>query len=169
MDKKYLYSPWRLEYILSGKDSGCIFCSKPEAENDVQHLIVYRSKHCYVILNLYPYNNGHIMVVPLEHANTLSKLSKVAYNDVFSTVRLAETVLNEVYKCEGMNIGINIGKAAGAGVDEHIHVHLVPRWNGDGNFMSVVGGERVIPEAFDRAYKKLKTAFNRHRKTKSTR
>jgi ATP adenylyltransferase len=166
MNKKYLYSPWRLQYILSGKCSGCIFCTKPAAKDDEQHLIVHRSKHCYVIMNLYPYNNGHIMVVPFEHADSLAKLSKAAYTDVFATVRLAETVLNKVYKCEGMNIGINIGKAAGAGIDGHIHVHLVPRWSGDGNFMSVVGGERVIPEAFEQAARKLRTAFAKYSKVK---
>ena len=159
MNNKYLYSPWRLDYILSGKCEGCIFCCKPEAGDDEKHLIVHRSRHCYVILNLYPYNNGHIMVVPYEHSGNLSGLSEVAMSDVFHTVSLAEQVLTEVYKCEGINIGINIGKAAGAGVDEHIHVHLVPRWFGDCNFMTVVGGERVIPEAFESTWKKLSSAF----------
>ena len=160
--KKYLYSPWRLDYILSGKCEGCIFCCKPDAEDDAKHLIVHRSTHCYVILNLYPYNNGHIMVVPYKHVSKLTGLPKAAYRNLFDTVQLAASVLEEVYNCEGMNIGINLGKAAGAGVDEHVHVHLVPRWNGDGNFMSVVGGERVIPEAFESAFKKLKTAFSKH-------
>lgn len=163
MDKKYLYSPWRLDYILSEKCVGCIFCCKPDAQDDEKHLIVYRSSHCYIILNLYPYNNGHIMVVPFEHTSTLSGLSQAALNDVFSTVQLAESVLYDVYHCEGVNIGMNIGKAAGAGIDEHIHVHLVPRWQGDGNFMSVVGGERVIPEAFEAAFTKLKSAFEQHK------
>lgn len=158
--KSYLYSPWRLDYILSGKCEGCIFCCRDKASEDVKHLIVYRSKHCYVMLNLYPYNNGHIMVVPDAHVAKLSDLTKSAAQNLFETVRLAESVLYDVYKCEGMNIGINLGKAAGAGVDEHVHVHLVPRWTGDVNFMTVVGGERVIPEAFELAFKKLKTAFS---------
>jgi ATP adenylyltransferase len=162
MDKKYLYSPWRLDYILSEKCIGCIFCCKPEAKDDEKHLIVYRSSESYIILNLYPYNNGHLMVVPFEHTPKLSGLSVSALNDLFATVQLAETVLYEVYNCEGVNIGMNIGKAAGAGIDEHIHVHLVPRWQGDGNFMSVVGGERVIPEAFESAYIKLKAAFDKY-------
>lgn len=163
MDKKYLYSPWRLDYILSKKAEDCIFCCKPAAHDDEKNLIVYHSKHCFVIMNLYPYNNGHVMVVPYSHVPTLSKLPKTVLNDVFQTVQLTESVLSKVYQCEGINIGINIGKAAGAGVDEHIHVHLVPRWQGDCNFMSVVGGKRVIPEAFERAYTKLKAEFDKYK------
>lgn len=167
MPKKYLYSPWRLDYILSGKCDGCILCCKPDALDDDKNLIPYRSKHCFVMLNLYPYNNGHVMVVPYKHVSTLSQLPKAVLNDLFTTVQLTESVLNKVYKCEGINIGINIGKAAGAGIDEHVHVHLVPRWNGDCNFMTVVGGKRVIPESFEAAYKKLKTAFQNETKIKS--
>jgi ATP adenylyltransferase len=163
MKKKYLYSPWRLDYILSEKTEGCIFCCKPSAEDDAKHLIIHRSKHCYVILNLYPYNNGHVMVVPFAHVPNLSKLTKTALNDIFSTVQLAESILTKVYRCDGLNIGINVGKTAGAGIDEHIHVHLVPRWLGDCNFMSVVGGERVIPEAFENTFQKLKAAFANHK------
>jgi len=166
MEKNYLYSPWRLDYILSEKCDGCIFCCKPDAKDDAKNLIVFRSRHCYVILNIFPYNNGHVMVVPYKHVSTLSKLPKPALNDLFATVQMTESVLEKVYKCEGMNIGINIGKAAGAGVDEHVHVHLVPRWNGDCNFMTVVGGKRVIPEAFESAYKKIKAAFGKHKTEK---
>jgi ATP adenylyltransferase len=162
--KGYLYSPWRLDYILSGKCAGCIFCCQDKASEDAKHLIVYRSRHCYVMLNLYPYNNGHIMVVPNAHVSRLADLSKTAAQDLFETVRKAESILFEVYNCEGMNIGINLGKAGGAGVDEHVHVHLVPRWSGDINFMTVIGGERVIPEAFDQVYKKLHQAFSNHGK-----
>jgi ATP adenylyltransferase len=161
MSKKYLYSPWRMDYILSDKCTDCIFCCKPEATDDKKNLIVYRSKHCFVILNLFPYNNGHVMVVPFKHVSSLAKLPKVVLNDLFSTVQTTESILTKVYKCEGMNIGINIGKAGGAGFEEHIHVHLVPRWNGDCNFMTTVGEKRVIPESFDSAYKKLKSAFDK--------
>jgi ATP adenylyltransferase len=161
MNKKYLYSPWRLDYILSEKPENCIFCHKQAIEDDEKHLIVYRSLHCYVILNLYPYNNGHIMVIPFSHIPNLSQLPEAVLNDVFKIVQLAETVLYKVYKCDGINIGINIGKTAGAGVDEHVHVHLVPRWQGDCNFMTVVGGKRVIPEDFHYAYQKLKAEFDK--------
>ena len=160
MEKPYLYSPWRIDYILSEKDDGCIFCQKPEQHDDQKHLIVHRGKYCYVIMNLYPYNNGHIMVVPYRHIATVSDLGIDELNDVFSTVQLAEKVLYTTYRCEGLNIGINQGKAAGAGIDSHLHVHLVPRWSGDVNFMSAVGSIRVIPESFEEAYTKLHSAFS---------
>jgi len=166
MKKKYLYAPWRLDYILSKKAEDCIFCCHPSAEDDAKHLIIYRSEHCYVIINMYPYNNGHVMVVPFAHISSLSELSQAALNDVFGAVQLTESVLTQTYKCEGLNIGINIGKAAGAGIEEHIHVHLVPRWLGDGNFMTVIGGERVIPEAFDDVFLKLQAAFALHKQGK---
>ncbi len=161
MNKEYLYSPWRIDYILSQKEQGCIFCLKPEDNDDAKHGIVYRSEHCFVIINLYPYNNGHIMVVPYSHVSSLADLKAEEVNDLFSVVRLSEIVLNEVYHCEGMNIGINEGKSAGAGIAEHIHVHLVPRWVGDVNFMTSIGGKRVIPEAFESTYIKLKEQFDK--------
>ena len=155
-----IHSPWRLQYILSKKGKECIFCLKPEAGNDEKHFIAYRSDHCFVILNVFPYNNGHIMVVPNRHADSLNSLKKHELNDLFATVQLSEKVLNQVYDPDGMNIGINLGKAAGAGIEQHIHVHLVPRWNGDVNFMSALGGVRVIPESFERAYKLIKEQFD---------
>ncbi len=160
-EQKYLYSPWRLDYILSEKEKGCIFCIKPEANEDDKHFIVYRSEFCFVILNIYPYNNGHIMVVPYRHVSQLSDLNDDERNDLFAVVQKAEKVLNENYKPQGINIGMNLGKAAGAGIEEHIHVHLVPRWDGDNNFMSTIGGYRVIPESFERAYLQLKEQFDR--------
>lgn len=160
MADNYLYSPWRLDYILSEKEDGCIFCLKPEQTDDAKNGILYRSTHCFVIQNLYPYNNGHIMVVPYHHVPTLYELSEVEMIDLFATVRVAEKVLRLAYHCEGLNIGINEGQAAGAGIAEHIHVHLVPRWVGDVNFMTVVGGKRVIPEAFEETFRKLKEQFD---------
>ncbi|MBI9031058.1 HIT domain-containing protein [bacterium] len=157
----YLYSPWRLNYILSEKEKGCIFCLKPDQNDDPSNGILYRSKYCFVIQNLYPYNNGHIMVVPYKHVSSLYALNPDELTDLFATVRIAEKVLTDSYHCEGMNIGINEGKAAGAGIAEHIHVHLVPRWIGDVNFMTVVGGKRVIPEAFEVTYRKLKEQFDK--------
>jgi len=161
MVDKYLYSPWRIDYILSEKEKGCIFCLKPNQDDDAKNGILFRGKLCFVILNLYPYNNGHIMVVPYKHVSSLYELSSEEINDLFSTVRIAEKVLRNCYHCEGMNIGINEGNAAGAGIAEHIHVHLVPRWVGDVNFMTVVGGKRVIPEAFEVTYRKLKEQFDK--------
>jgi len=157
----YLYSPWRINYILSEKEKGCIFCIKPEQSDDAKNGILYRSKHCFVILNLYPYNNGHVMVVPYRHVASLYELSSEEINNLFSIVRITEKVLKDCYQCQGLNIGINEGNAAGAGIAEHIHVHLVPRWIGDVNFMTVVGGKRVIPEAFEVTYGKLKEQFDK--------
>jgi ATP adenylyltransferase len=155
-----LYSPWRLNYILSEKEKECIFCMKPSAENDGKNLILHRSKLSVVIMNLFPYNNGHIMVFPAEHKSRLSQLSQAAIHDLFETVQLSERVLQKVYQPDGINIGLNLGKAAGAGIDEHLHVHLVPRWTGDNNFMTVVNGTRIIPESFETAYGKLKEQFD---------
>lgn len=146
--------------MLSQKGKECIFCHKPKAEDDLKHMIVYRSTHSYVIINLYPYNNGHVMVVPFQHVSSLLDLSPEEFIDLFTTVQLSEKVIRNTYKPEGINIGLNLGKAAGAGIDEHLHVHLVPRWIGDCNFMSVIGGIRVIPEAFEKTFKQLQEQFD---------
>jgi ATP adenylyltransferase len=159
-EKKYIYSPWRLEYVLSKKGKECIFCHNEKETDDAKHLIVYRSTFSYVIINLYPYNNGHLMVVPFRHVSSLVDLTEDEMNDLFKTVQFTENVLRKAYHPEGINIGLNLGKAAGAGIDEHLHVHLVPRWVGDCNFMSVVGGVRVIPEAFEQTYKLLQEQFD---------
>lgn len=163
MADNYLYSPWRLDYILNEKEKGCIFCLKPDQNDDEKNGILYRSDHCFVIQNLYPYNNGHIMVVPYKHVSSLFALNEEEIINLFSTVRLAEKALQDCYHCEGLNIGINEGKAAGAGIAEHIHVHLVPRWIGDVNFMTVIGGKRVIPEAFEVTFRKLKEQFDKYK------
>lgn len=160
MDNR-LYSPWRLHYVLSKKSEECIFCIKPKAENDKKHLILYRSKHSFVIMNTFPYNNGHLMVVPNRHLAALSALNKEELSDLFELVQLTEKILNIVYSPDGINIGINLGRAAGAGIDQHLHVHLVPRWNGDVNFLSSLSGTRVIPESFERAYRRLKEEFDK--------
>jgi len=154
-----LYSPWRMKYIISEKEKRCIFCL--DELNDEEHLVVHRSTHCFVILNLYPYNNGHVMVVPNRHVAVLSDCSQDEIHDLFMTVQLSEKVLMGVYQADGINIGMNIGKAAGAGIDEHLHVHLVPRWFGDNNFMTCVSGTRVIPEEFSDSFKRLKEQFDK--------
>jgi len=164
--KNTLYSPWRLEYILSNKDKECIFCIKPSENNDEKHLILYRSEFSFVIMNVYPYNNGHLMVVPQKHVPNLNNLNQAELTDLFTTLQLAERVLTKVYSPDGINIGMNLGKAAGAGIDEHLHVHIVPRWNGDVNFMSALGGTRVIPESFESVYVKLKEQFDNEKTEK---
>lgn len=157
----YLYSPWRLEYILSKKAEECIFCTKPNQNDDEKHLIVYRTKLSFVIINMFPYNNGHIMAVPNRHVACLSDLTNEERNDLFELTTLCERVIKKVYSPQGINVGINLGKAAGAGIDQHLHVHLVPRWGGDCNFMTSVGGVRVLPDDFERAYKLLKEQFDK--------
>ncbi len=163
-----LYSPWRLDYILSAKPDGCIFCIQrnPAPGYDEQHLILHRGAHSFVLMNMFPYNNGHVMAVPYRHVSDLTLLTDEEACDLMLTVRLTERVLRAVYRPNGLNIGLNLGRAAGAGIDDHLHVHLVPRWEGDHNFMTVTGGERVIPESFERAWGRLKEQFDNERGTK---
>jgi len=158
-ERKYLYSPWRLDYILGEKPEDCVLCRYQDLGSDRENLIIYRSQHSYVMLNRYPYNNGHVMIVPYQHQSSLQELDGATWEDMCSLIRSTEVVLQNVYHCEGINIGLNLGCAAGAGIAEHLHVHLVPRWKGDSNFMSVVSGERVIPEAFENAWEKLRAEY----------
>jgi len=155
----YLYSPWRLDYISGEKPDECIMCRFQNPGNDIENLILHRAKNCYVMLNRYPYNNGHLMIIPYQHCGTLTELEEETWLEMAKLVRNTETILNKVYNCDGINIGINLGCAAGAGIAEHLHIHIVPRWVGDSNFMSVIGGERVIPESFASAYNKLAPEF----------
>jgi ATP adenylyltransferase len=159
MNKEFLYSPWRFDYIQGDKPEDCILCRHQDIDRDIENLIVSRSKLCYVMLNRYPYNNGHIMIVPYVHCKRLQDLREEVLSDIGTVMQNSEQVLSQVYNCDGINIGINIGKAAGAGLDEHLHIHMVPRWVGDCNFMSIVGGQRVIPEAFDLSYTRLRDAY----------
>ncbi len=155
-----LYSPWRIKYILSEKEKKCIFCLKPSNKDDEKNLILFRSDLSFVIINTFPYNNGHLMVVTNNHVSSLNDLNDIQLNDLFKIVRLCEKVLKKVYNPDGINIGLNLGKAAGAGIDEHLHVHIVPRWIGDVNFMTSISGTRVIPESFENTYKLLKEQFD---------
>lgn len=154
-----LYSPWRIDYILSKKEKGCIFCSKPKAD-DEEHLIIKRGEHTYIIMNLYPYNNAHLMVIPYRHVSILSELNDDELFEMMKMTQLCEKVLNEVYTPDGMNVGMNIGEAAGAGIADHLHIHIVPRWKGDTNFISTLGRTRVIPEKMEESYHKLKKVFD---------
>jgi len=159
-ERDYLYSPWRLQYVAGAKEPGCVLCRHKDSTKDEAHLIIARYKLCYVMLNLYPYNNGHIMVVPYEHRSSLLDLDAATRAELMEVISHSEGILRELYRCDGLNIGLNLGKAAGAGIDEHLHFHLVPRWQGDANFLSVVSGERVIPESIEAAYSRLREAFS---------
>jgi len=155
----HLWSPWRLPYILrGGEDTGCVFCT---ALANSDPFIVFRGRTCFVILNLYPYNNGHLMVVPNRHISSLAPATADELSELVELTRRAELALNEAYAPQGLNMGINLGKPAGAGVLDHVHMHIVPRWNGDTNFMTVVGGTRVLPEDLPDSAAKLKPIFDR--------
>jgi len=154
-----LYTPWRLAYVTgAAKSSDCVFCAALGSE-DADPLIVLRGSTCFVILNLFPYNNGHLMVVPYRHVGTLSGLTGDELQEMAALTQRSEGALTEAYQPHGLNIGINLGKPAGAGVLDHIHVHLVPRWNGDTNFMTVVGDVRVLPEDLQDSATRLRPIF----------
>jgi len=156
---KRLWSPWRLEYILSEKGEGCIFCDKIAAADDQANYILCRGKKCYVMLNLYPYNNGHLMVIPYQHVPSLEQLDEDALTEMMLMVSKSLEALRRAMRPDGFNVGINIGKAAGAGIEGHVHIHIVPRWRADTNFMPVFSSTRVIPELMDDTYRKLKAAW----------
>lgn len=155
-----LWAPWRLQYVINaGGDEGCIFCTKPKQDNDRDNLILYRSNQAFIIMNLYPYNNGHLMIVPYQHAQDLDGLADDLLTELITMTRKAQNIMKQVFAAQGFNIGINVGKAAGAGIDEHIHIHIVPRWAGDTNFMPVLGDIKVIPQHIWAAYDLLLPFF----------
>jgi ATP adenylyltransferase len=156
-----LWAPWRHAYVTgsSGGDNGCIFCDISDPGRD--ELVLVRGRVSFVILNRYPYNNGHLMVVPNRHVASLASTTEDEQAELMRLTRYAEIAVNEAYKPQGINIGINLGRPAGAGVLDHLHIHLVPRWNGDTNFMTVVGNVRVLPEDLGATAKKLRPIFER--------
>ena len=151
-----IWAPWRVEYIRSEKSNGCIFCQKPAENRDIQNYILFRGKTSFVMLNNYPYNPGHLMVAPFRHIATLDELTDGELFEYFDLVRRSAQAIKEAYKPEGFNIGMNLGRVAGAGVEGHIHAHVVPRWNGDTNFMPVLSDTKVLPEALSSTYSLLK-------------
>jgi len=154
-----LYTPWRLAYVTgAAKSSDCVFCAAL-ANEDADPLIVLRGSTCFVILNLFPYNNGHLMVVPGRHIATLAEATPEELQELMQLTQRAEIVLRAAYVPHGINVGINIGRAAGAGLADHLHIHLVPRWNGDTNFMTTVGESRVLPESLDATASRLRPLF----------
>lgn len=154
-----LWAPWRMQFIEAPKEPGCIFCRLPAEERDRENLIVARSAHSFAILNRYPYTSGHVMVVPRQHTNELSALPPEAWNDLTELLRRCDRALRGAYKPQGMNVGMNLGQAAGAGIAEHLHWHLVPRWAGDNNFMPVVADLRVVIEHLDATWLRLTEAL----------
>ncbi|HSK09295.1 MAG TPA: HIT domain-containing protein [Vicinamibacterales bacterium] len=157
-----LWSPWRLAYVSGGggEPKGCVFC-EAHAAGSAAPLLIWSGEHSFVILNLYPYNNGHLMVVPRRHVATLALSRPEELAELMQLTRLAEMALTEAYKPQGMNVGMNLGRPAGAGIVDHLHIHVVPRWTGDTNFMSVVGNVRVLPEALEATGRRLREIFER--------
>ncbi len=156
----HLYTPWRMAYIRGEKHpvDGCVFCQLA-ADFDNDTLVIARSAHVFVTLNLYPYNNGHLMVIPYDHVHSPEQMSLEALTDQMLMVNRAMAALRKVYSPAAFNLGANVGAAAGAGIAEHYHFHVVPRWNGNSNFMTVVGGTRVIPDSLENSYREIKQAW----------
>ncbi|EZQ03064.1 HIT domain-containing protein [Acidianus sp. RZ1] len=164
----FLWAPWRNKYVSDNskkKDKKCIFCTFLNESNDTENLIVYREKTAYVILNRFPYNPGHIMIVPNRHIPSLELLSDEESLEMLKLVKKSMSILRKIYSPDGFNIGINIGRVAGAGIEEHVHVHIVPRWNGDANFMPVLANTKVLPESLDDTYNKLRKYFQNNEET----
>ncbi len=153
-----LWAPWRLKYIENAdKTEGCIFCEFPKqaATSDVENLIVHRGEKAYIILNAFPYSNGHLMVVPYQHTADLDCFAETEMLEVMQLTRLSVRILKRAFKPDGFNLGVNMGRVAGAGIADHIHWHIVPRWNGDTNFMPVLADVRVIPESLAEVHNRL--------------
>jgi len=156
---KQIWAPWRMEYIRMEKPKGCVLCEKPGQDNDTKNHILYRGENNFVIMNIYPYNPGHLMIAPYRHVASLEELTDEELHEQFDIVSRSIKVLRQVFNPGGFNLGMNIGKVAGAGIEDHIHTHVVPRWQGDTNCMPVISDVRVLPEALDETYQKLKGKF----------
>ncbi len=161
-----LWSPWRYEYIASSGDDDasepalCVFCSLQQDERDDESkFIIHRAAHNFIVLNLYPYTSGHLLIVPYAHTGELDGASKETTDELMDLTKRCQTALRKIYRPDGFNLGMNLGRAAGAGVADHIHLHILPRWTGDANFMSTIGETRVIPEELSTTYRKLKSYF----------
>ena len=154
-----MWAPWRLDYIEGPKPDGCIFCMKPADGDDENTYILHRAERCFVILNAFPYNNGHVMVAPFRHVPSIEQLEAGELAELMGLAQRVLAALRTAYGPEGFNLGINQGKVAGAGVEDHVHLHVVPRWGGDTNFMPVISSTRVLPQSLAASYAKLREAF----------
>ena len=162
--REIMWSPWRMAYITAGKNApsrsdACVFCDLPAAGDDEAAYILYRGRRAFVIMNLYPYNNGHLMIIPYAHVDTLTALDEPTLTEIMVLAQRAQTVIQERMHPQGFNLGMNQGRAGGAGIAEHVHLHVVPRWAGDTNFMPVVGDVRVMPQHLDETFALLRPGF----------
>jgi ATP adenylyltransferase len=161
--KHRIWAPWRLEYVKDAakdEESACIFCAKPAENDDRANLIVHRGERCFVILNLFPYTNGHLMVAPYQHTARLQDLDPETVAEMMALSQRAMQRLEDAYEPHGYNVGFNQGRIAGAGVEHHIHMHVVPRWGGDTNFMPVLADTRVMPQSLEQSYEALEGGFD---------
>ena len=156
---KQIWAPWRMEYIRMAKPAHCILCDKPQEDKDDANRILYHGKFNFVMMNNYPYNPGHILIAPYRHVDGLEKLTAAELHEHADITKKCIKILKKAFNPNGFNIGVNMGQVAGAGIADHVHSHIVPRWQGDTNFMPVVGDVRVIPEAVDETYRQLKLLF----------
>ena len=162
----YLWTPWRYAYVTAAeKTTGCVFCDAVNAGDDAKVRIVHRGQHCFIILNTFPYTPGHVMIVPYAHLDELRKLPPEAAHEMMELSQRMETVLRELYRPDGINLGMNIGKAAGAGIAGHIHMHVLPRWVADANFVSVIGETRILPETLDVTWRRMRKAMEQSPQT----
>lgn len=159
MAKKQLWAPWRIKYILGPKPDECVFCLPESTDEDKDRLVLKRGRHSFVVMNKYPYNNGHLLVCPYRHVSELEDLTEEESQEIMAELQRCSRILKEYFKCEGINIGLNQGKAAGAGIGEHLHFHLVPRWNGDSSFIAVMDDIRSIPQYLQETWEGLKPHF----------
>jgi ATP adenylyltransferase len=156
----YLWSPWRYKYISKAdQPQGCVFCLLQEGSDEANY-IIYRGAHNYVVLNIFPYTSGHLLIVPFAHIALLSEISKEISDEMMDLTKEAQSALGQEYRPDGFNLGMNLGRAAGAGVAEHLHMHVLPRWIGDANFTTVVAETRILPEELETCHKRLKKYFN---------
>jgi len=159
---RQLWSPWRMDYVTGERPDGCVFCRACQADADDENLILYRGEHCFVIMNRYPYINGHLMIAPYQHTGALADLGPETLGEMMSVTAMCVGALRHAMRPDGANVGMNLGRAGGAGITDHVHMHIVPRWVGDTNFMSVFCDTRVICEGLQQTYQNLRPLFAPH-------
>ena len=159
---EHVYAPWRYSYVSEEKIEGCVFCHIAKNLEDDKLQVLFSDEYCYVVMNKYPYSPGHMMVVPHFHTSNIEDLESDVWIQMSVRARQGVKLLKEVMPCEGVNIGMNLGKAAGAGIEQHVHYHMLPRWLGDTNFISSIGGTRVYPANFDEIFNKLKNNASKY-------
>jgi ATP adenylyltransferase len=159
---EYIFTPWRYQYVstVDNRKTGCIFCEKVTEDNDRDNLVVFRDEHCFAILNLFPYSSGHVMIAPYKHSGTIEDLDPETLTCMMALGKRCMKAIRDAFDPDGFNIGINIARVAGAGITDHVHMHIVPRWAGDSNFMSVISETRVLPMTLDQVWEALHTRLN---------